>query len=156
MDAFARECVQVESEACHEGLALAGLHLGDLAAVEDDATHQLDVEVAQTDRPPARLSTQGERLDEELVQVVAVAGLFAQGVGARPQGVVVKRLELVFEPGDRAGHREVALDLALVWVQQLAEESHRNSGYPAGVNLNRGPAENPRREIRRSRRPRSG
>jgi len=31
----------------------------------------------------------------------------------------------------------VALDLTLVRIQQLAEESHWNSGYPAGADLNR-------------------
>jgi hypothetical protein len=45
----AAEAVQVESERRDQRLALAGLHLGDLAEMEHDAPDQLDVEVAQTE-----------------------------------------------------------------------------------------------------------
>ena len=44
--ALAHQRVQVEGEGRHQGLALAGLHLGDLAVVEHDTADQLDVEMA--------------------------------------------------------------------------------------------------------------
>ena len=44
--AFAGEGVEVDREGGGERLALACLHLGDLALVEDDAAEDLDVEVA--------------------------------------------------------------------------------------------------------------
>ena len=63
-----RERVQVEREARDEGLALAGLHLGDVALVEDDPAHHLDVEHALVGLAQARLADGGERLEEELVR----------------------------------------------------------------------------------------
>ena len=53
VDALAAERVEVGRERGDEGLALAGLHLGDPAEVERRATHQLDVEVALADHPSA-------------------------------------------------------------------------------------------------------
>src|SRR5258707_5314481 len=42
MDAGRRERIEVEREARDERLALAGLHLRDVALVQHDAAHQLD------------------------------------------------------------------------------------------------------------------
>ena len=70
--AAAGERVQVERLGGDERLALAGLHLGDVALVEDDAAHQLHVEEADADRALERLAHRGERLEEELVEVLAV------------------------------------------------------------------------------------
>jgi len=61
--ALAAEPVQVERQAGDERLALAGLHLGDLAPVEDYAAHHLDVEVAEPDGPLGGFPDQRERLD---------------------------------------------------------------------------------------------
>jgi hypothetical protein len=44
VDTCAGQGVQVERERGHERLALTGLHLGDVALVQDDAAHHLDVE----------------------------------------------------------------------------------------------------------------
>ena len=52
----------------HEGLALAGPHLGDLALVEHDATDQLDVEVAHPEGPNHRLAGHREGLGEDVVE----------------------------------------------------------------------------------------
>ncbi len=46
VDAVAGERVEVAGKGGDEGLAFAGLHLGDLALVEDHAADELDVEVA--------------------------------------------------------------------------------------------------------------
>ena len=51
-----------------EGLALAGLHLGDLALVEDDAADELDVEVAHAERPLHRLAGHREDLGQDVVE----------------------------------------------------------------------------------------
>src|SRR5205807_9927400 len=72
VDALAGERVQVERQAGDEGLALARLHFGDLALVQDHASYELDVEVPQADGPAAGLATDGEGLDQQLVEVVAV------------------------------------------------------------------------------------
>ena len=66
--ALAQQRVEVEGEGGHQGLALTGLHLGDLAVVEHDAPHQLDVEVAHPEDPARRLADHREGLREDLVE----------------------------------------------------------------------------------------
>ena len=66
--AAAGERVQVQRLRRDERLALAGLHLGDVALVEDDAAHQLHVEEADADRALEGLANGRERLEEEVVE----------------------------------------------------------------------------------------
>ena len=70
--ALAGEAVEVEREARDERLALAGLHLGDVALVEDDPAHQLDVEHALVRRALARFADGRERVEDEVVEALAV------------------------------------------------------------------------------------
>ena len=62
--------VEDRRERGHEGLALAGPHLGDLALVEDGAADQLDVEVAHLERPDHRLAGHREDVGEDVVERV--------------------------------------------------------------------------------------
>ena len=66
--AAALERVQIQRLDRDERLALAGLHLGDVALVEGDAAHQLDVEEADADRALERLPHGRERLEEQLLE----------------------------------------------------------------------------------------
>ena len=68
----AGEAVEVEREARDERLALTGLHLGDVALVEDDPAHQLHVEHALVGGALAGLADGRERLEDELVEALAV------------------------------------------------------------------------------------
>ena len=70
VDAAAGEGVEVDGERGHERLPFARLHLGDLAAVQDDAAHELDVEVAHVEHALARLAADREGLGEEVVERV--------------------------------------------------------------------------------------
>ena len=54
VDALAGEAVEVDRQRRDEGLALAGLHLGDPAEVQGGAAHQLHVVVALADDPARR------------------------------------------------------------------------------------------------------
>ena len=65
--ALALERVEVGRQGRNQGLALAGLHLGDVAEVQRGAAHQLDVEVPLAERALGRLPHHGERLDEQVV-----------------------------------------------------------------------------------------
>src|SRR5438094_8088342 len=94
MHALAGQGVEVQGEARDEGLALAGLHLGDLALVQHDASDELYVEVAEADRPPPCLAAHRERFDQQLVEVVPVLGLLSALARARAQSRVVALLEL--------------------------------------------------------------
>ena len=69
---LAGQRVEIERRARDERLALTGLHLGDVALVEDDAAHQLDVEQPLPRFALARLAHGRERLVEELVDRLAV------------------------------------------------------------------------------------
>ncbi len=39
------KCIQISRKGCHQGLALAGAHLGDLALVQNHATQKLDIKM---------------------------------------------------------------------------------------------------------------
>ena len=71
VDAPSGQVVEVDGQRGHEGLALAGLHLGDLALVQDDAAHELHVEMALAQDPARDLAHDRERLRQELVQSFA-------------------------------------------------------------------------------------
>ena len=60
--------VQVERECGDERLALTGLHLRDVAFVQDDAAHHLDVEHPLPDFAPAGLARGRVGLEEQLVE----------------------------------------------------------------------------------------
>ena len=103
MDAGAGEPVQVEREARDERLALAGLHLGDVALVQDDPAHHLDVEHPLLRLAPARLAHGGVGLEQELVERLAVLeplpelGRLALQLGVR------ERLDVRLERRDVVG-----------------------------------------------------
>ena len=68
VDALAGEGVEIRRQGRDQRLAFAGLHLGDLAAVQDDAADQLDVEVPHVERAAARLADHGERFGQQVVE----------------------------------------------------------------------------------------
>ena len=110
MDPAADEPVEVRGERRDEGLALAGLHLGDRTAVEHDAAHELDVVVTLVQHPPHRLADRGERLGQDLLErLVDLLQLF-----------VALPLQLVGEArGIGAGQRRLAGILVRVGLTQL-------------------------------------
>ena len=79
------ERVQVEREGRDERLALAGLHLGDVALVQDDPAHHLDVEEALVGLALARLADGGEGLEEQVVERLAVLEPLAESAVFAPQ-----------------------------------------------------------------------
>ena len=82
VDTATGERVQADRQRRHQGLALAGAHLGDPALVEDDAAHQLDIEVAHADRALAGLPHQCEDLDQFLIEdLLDEGGPFARVLG---------------------------------------------------------------------------
>ena len=93
VDAAAGEGVQVGGQGGCESLALSRLHLGDLALVEHDAAHDLDVEVAQTERSLGCLADGGERLGADVVKVFALGKQGLELIGLGPQGVVGELFE---------------------------------------------------------------
>ena len=85
VDALAFEGVEIDRQRGDQRLAFAGLHLGDLAAVQDHAALELDVERALAERALGGLADRGEGLDQEVVQGLALGQAFAEldGLGAQ-------------------------------------------------------------------------
>ncbi len=71
VDSEAGKGVQVGGKGGCEGFAFAGLHLGDLALVEDDPADQLDVKMALSQGPPGSLPHHRESLGQKVVQSLA-------------------------------------------------------------------------------------
>ena len=107
VDALAGQRVQVDRQRGDQRLPLAGLHLGDAAAVEHHAADELHVEVPHPEHALARLAADGERLGEEIVQRLpfvepaAKLGRHLAQVGVRLG--LHRRLELV-DPLDDWAH----------------------------------------------------
>ena len=73
MHAAPGQGVEVDRHGGDQGLAFAGLHLGDGALVQDDGAHDLHVEGAHARGPPGRLARDGEGLGHEVVEGLALA-----------------------------------------------------------------------------------
>jgi len=69
--ALALQGVEIRGQRGHQRLALAGDHLGDGPAVQDDAAHELHVEMAHAQFAPAGLAADCEGLDQQIVDRLA-------------------------------------------------------------------------------------
>ena len=78
MDALAGERVQVDGHGGGERLALAGLHLGDLALVQGYAAHYLNVEGTHPQSAPGRLPHDGEGLGQDVLEGLALGEPLAE------------------------------------------------------------------------------
>ena len=116
MGALALQGIEVERQHRDQGLALAGLHLGDLSLVEDHAADHLDIEGAQPDGSARRFPDHGKGFGQHVVEQLALLQPLAKLGGLRLQLIVGElfdqRLELV-HVGDPL---EVPLDLARVGI----------------------------------------
>ncbi len=88
MDALAGERVEIDRQGGDQGLAFAGLHLRDHAAMQDDAAEQLDVEMALAEHALGGLAHRREGVDEDVVERLAGGEARLQGCGAAAQLVV--------------------------------------------------------------------
>jgi hypothetical protein len=139
MDVLAGERVQVERRARHEGLSLAGLHLGDTALVERDPTHQLDVEEALPGFTLARLARGSERLVEDVVERLAVRDPLLELGGLREQLGVGQIREIGLERGDVRRLLREALEAAtFAETQDLLEPAEARGWHGQRVPGSRG------------------
>ena len=91
MDVLPAERVEVERLHRCERLALARLLLRDVALVEDDAGHELDVEEAYAYRPLERFAHRRVRVEEDLLERLAVLDALVELGGLAAQLVVGER-----------------------------------------------------------------
>ena len=124
--------VEVGGGGRDEGLALTGLHLGDVAEVEGGAAHELHVEVAQAEGALGRLADGGERLGQQVVERLAVRVALAQLDGLVAQLLVGELLEVVLEVVDRL---RVVLELAEGATLADAQDSLENVGHVRSIGI---------------------
>ena len=114
VDALALDGVEVSRQRGDEGLALAGLHLGNFAAVKHDAADQLHVEMPHAEDADRGLTHSGESFGQDVVERLAVGQLVAELLRLRLQLGVAERLDLRFERVDGGDGSVERLDVAVV------------------------------------------
>ena len=114
MDAGAREAVQIHRQSGGEGLAFAGFHFRNLAAMEYDAANQLHVEMAHFQNSSAGFAHRREGFDEQVVERRSSGQLVAEFLGLGGEFRVAQRAHGGLEIVDQRHQRLDALDLALV------------------------------------------
>ena len=92
VDALVGERVEADGQRRRERLAFAGLHLGDVAAVEHHAADQLDVKVTHVEEATTGLTDDRETLRQHAVERLALlADALSQSVHPAAQLLVTKR-----------------------------------------------------------------
>ncbi len=133
MNPAPRQGVEVGGQGGHEGLAFAGLHLGNLTVVQHHAANQLNIKVAHAKHPLASLADHRKSLRQKFVQQFALpvddgfwsateaAGLVKLGAkfgGQSPQLVIAEGNDFLLKQVDVGNNRLVALQLAGIGVTQ--------------------------------------
>ena len=118
--------VEVGRSGGHEGLALAGLHLRDVALVQRDAAEQLDVVVPLAERASRGLADRGEGLRQEQVQRLAVRMPGPERVRLGTQLRIAERPEVILEEVHGVHRGLHALEDAVVRDLQDAVDDRRH------------------------------
>ena len=123
--ALAGERVEVGGQHTGQGLALTGLHLGDVAEVQRGAAHDLDVERPLVEHPPGGLTGDGERLGQQVVEVGTVGDALLELVGLGAQLGVGQLLDVVGQGVHIVGDLLEALDhAAFTETEQLRQHAN--------------------------------
>jgi hypothetical protein len=117
------ESVEVHRHRGDEGLTLAGLHLGDVAVVKDDAAQHLDIEGAHAERALAGLTGDGERLEQQVVEHLAVVVTLTELGRLGAHLFVAQGGDFRLQVGDPLGLLLECLEApAFTGVQQLVDD----------------------------------
>ena len=120
--ALAAQRVQVGRQRRHEGLALAGAHLGDLALVQGDAADQLHVEVAHLEGAARRLAHHRKGLRQQLIEARAGFSRSRNSSVLARSCSSVSALIAVFELVGGAHIAAIALDEPLIAAAENTRE----------------------------------
>ena len=82
---LAGQGVQVGGQGSHKGLALTGLHLGNIAAVQGDAAGHLHREVLHAQHTPCGFAADGKGIRQDVVQRFALGQLLLESGSLRLQ-----------------------------------------------------------------------
>ncbi len=106
--------IEIDGEGRDQGLAFAGLHLGDHAAMQHDPAHQLHIEMTLPEGALRRLAHGRESVDQDVIELGAVGELLLELLGPRPQLVIGHRFELRLQFVDGGNDRPQALDVTVI------------------------------------------
>ena len=112
--ALAAQSVQVDRQGGDQRLALAGLHLGDVAPVEHDAADELHVEVPHAEGALGRLPAGGEGGAEDVVEGRPLIELLLERGRPSAELGVAELRDLLLERVDLVDEGPQALQLAVV------------------------------------------
>ena len=132
---LARQGIEVHRESCDQGLALAGAHLGNLAAVQHHAADQLHIEVTHAQHALAGLAHHGKGFGLQIIQTGALRKTLAELTRLGLQLRVAQGADLLFKRIDLRNRLTHALDQSIVTtakhlLHHFAE--HANSGLLGG------------------------
>ena len=85
MHPLAGQGVQVGGQGSHKGLALTGLHLGNIAAVQGNTAGHLHREVLHAQHTPCGFAADGKGIRQDVVQRFALGQLLLEGDSLRLQ-----------------------------------------------------------------------
>jgi hypothetical protein len=112
--AFAFERVEVGGQGGNERLALASLHLGDGAFVQDHPADELHVEVPHVEHALSGFAHDGERFDEEIIEARAVSDALTEFGRFLPELLVGQLLDGRLESANLCDERTQPLYLSFV------------------------------------------
>ena len=113
MHALAGDSVEVAGQGGDERLALAGLHLGDVALVQCHGANELHVKVAHTHGALGSLTHGGKGLGEHVVERLAVGVTLAELIGLAAELLLGHLLKLGLKTVDLVDDLVVALKVLI-------------------------------------------
>ena len=128
MHALARQRVEVGRQRRHQGFALAGTHLGDVAVVQHHAADQLHVVMAQTEHAVRRFAHDCKRFRQQLVKRLALLETRLEGVGFGTQVGVRELLQRRFQRVDGFDFGGILFDQPVVTAAKHFFKQGRNHG----------------------------
>ena len=114
VDALAGERVEIDRQRGDQRLALARLHLGDLALVQHHAADQLHIEMPLTQGALGRLAHGGKGRNQQIVEAGAISQLLAEVLGTGSQLGIRQALQLGLQRIDGLDIGPVGLEPAIV------------------------------------------
>ena len=114
VDAFAFEGVEIGGESGDQRFAFAGLHLGDLALMQNGAADQLNVEVPHVQHAAPCLANDRKGFGHHVVERLPIRHALFELCGLRPELVVRQRLDGRLEGVHRGHDRAKPLQFAFV------------------------------------------
>ena len=94
---LAGQRAQVRGHRGDQGLAFTGLHFGDLALVQGNATHDLHVEGTHAQDSPRGLTDRRKRLDQDVVQGLAILEAILELLSLSLQLLVRQSLKILLQ-----------------------------------------------------------